>query len=271
MVTEVSLGPRFLTRFNWPREIADGRGFAEITDGVLRGAMMDSRIEMLVIHRAKKEFFADTVKSFLAAQPDTLAIAGCFADNGTMSAAPGMSLGSGTLAPDLQGHMGFTVEGGRRIGEARPGRAFLIVDNNRKIRIGRGDTPPDTLHGFSGLGAMILGGKKFPTNDPADAGRDEFYRGQSSRGAFNGNTVVAIAEKEGFVLAMVKPHGSAFKIDDLRDRLAESGFSDAVFLDGSDSVFWNLRGAVPPGLAQGEDKNRITTFGLAFLRSRPNR
>lgn len=271
MVTEVTLGPGFLTRFNSSKEIADGGGFAEITDGVLRGALMDSRISMLVIRRTRKELFADTVKAFMASQPDTLAIAGCFADNGTMKAGVGIKVGSGLLAPDLQGNMGFIVEGGQRIGEARPGRAFLIVDADRKIRIGPGDTPPDAVHGFSGLGAMILAGRKFPSNDPADQGRDEFYRGQAARGGFGGQTVVAIAEKEGLILALAKPHGRILALDDIRDRLFESGFSDAVFLDGSDSVFWNLRGTVPDGFTQGIDKDRVTTFGLAFLRPRVNR
>ena len=124
---------------------------------------------------------------------------------------------------------------------------------------------------------MILKGKKFPTSDPGFDQANSFYQGQARTQKLTGQTFVATSPeltlrnsfgsitKARLVLIMVKPDDVApgEKLDDIRDKIFDAGFEDAVFLDGSDSTFWSFNGKVR--VKQGKTKNQVTSVGLGFV------
>lgn len=81
-----------------------------------------------------------------------------------------------------------------------------------------------------------------------------------------GKTVIAYHAREQALRVGVQPHGAGAgqTYTGLRNGLIVAGFSDAVFLDGSDSslMWYRGRGIVRPG----ENKDELMTVGLGFRR-----
>jgi hypothetical protein len=181
--------------------------------------------------------------------------------------------------------MGIIQDGTNRFGETRPTRAFLTFTTTggtgpaspKVYSLGIGDPPSGVNAGFGGLGAMILKRTKIPAGTAALAGADSFYNSQANTGLLTGQTFVALSPQltlrvsfgsvssVRLVLVMVKPDNQppGMGLNAIRDKIFDAGFEDAVFLDGSDSVFWNLNGN--QRTKQGSFKNRVTSVGLGFI------
>ncbi|MEG3088854.1 hypothetical protein [Sphingomonas sp. PB4P5] len=193
---------------------------------------------------------------------------------------------------------GQVVQAGQpTIGDSRPQRFFLaeIVEQGTGSRPGRlryvtgfGNPPSGarTVTALGNLGPLLSGGLPYgqgnryrpgtrgpATGDPGPRARgnlvqrnDATFASVEKLGATTGKTVVAYHHREEALLVGVQPHGRSpgQSYSRLRDALGIAGFSDAVFLDGSDSAMLWHRGRciVEPG----EDKNELMTVGLGFVR-----
>ena len=82
--------------------------------------------------------------------------------------------------------------------------------------------------------------------------------------ATTGKTILAYSARHGALLVGVQPHGYSpgQSYVDVADALVLNHFSDAVFLDGSDSSFFVLDGTLEA--EPGENKDETMTVGLGF-------
>ncbi len=277
----------FFADHDWKGDLGNSP-ILEFVDGPLVYAVLTNSQHMRVISRAFRVAFHKTIERNILVNGHSLAISGCFADNHSWSNRIGIGtdlLTSGTTEPHSQTYMGIAI-GSQvpfgKIGESRPTRAFLRWSNmaGSLLDIGIGDpSGPSSLAGIpftealGGLGGVILGGKKIPSGDPAHVGVDTWYRTQANSGkGLAGHCLVGISPvlsnlplafgDSKLVLVLVKQQGLAISLDTIRDKLFDAGFENAVFLDGSDSVFYNLNGNWR--LTQGPFKDLVTSIGLQF-------
>lgn len=196
--------------------------------------------------------------------------------------------------------LGQVVEAGKpTLGDSRP-LGFHIAEiaepgaNGRPGRLryvtGLGDPPQGgrTVSGLGNTGPLISGGLPYgagnryrpPTTGPSEGDPGPERRAalvQRNSAAFRqvdvlapatGKTIIAWHAREQALLVGVQGHGGGAGQThaQLRDGLIAAGFSDAVFLDGSDSALMYYRGRRI--VAPGEDKNELMTVGLGFVRRR---
>ena len=184
-----------------------------------------------------------------------------------------------------------------QIGTSSPNRFYIAeiaepAAGNRPGRLryvtGFGDPPKDAkmVSALGNVGPLISGGLPYgqgnqyrpgtsgpPSGDPGAANRrnltqrnDQTFTSVEQRGPTTGKTVIAYHARAQALLVGVQPHGQApgQSYADIRAALIVAGFSDAVFLDGSDSsmLWYHGKCLIRPG----EDKDELMTVGLAFTR-----
>lgn len=199
---------------------------------------------------------------------------------------------------------GRVFEPGKAIvGDSHPERYYIeeiaergVAGRPGKLRYitGLGDPPisPNTVTAIGNLRPLISAnlphgkenqyqkGKTGPiTGDPGAKARagltqrsNKNFASAEDRPATTGKTVIAYHARLQALLVGVQPDGQApgQSYAAIRNGLRAAGFSDAVFLDGSDSAMLWHRGrcVVKPG----EDKNQLMTVGLGFVqRNRPGK
>lgn len=182
------------------------------------------------------------------------------------------------------------------VGDARP-RGFFLEEvvvpraNGRPGRLryvtGVGNPPAGAaaVAGIGNVGPLIVGnlpygqgnrykpGKSGPlTGDPGAKARADLVQRNNNtfasveqRDTVTGKTVIAYHEREGALLVGVQPDGEppGQSYAAIRNGLRGAGFSDAVFLDGSDSAMLWHRGRCV--VRPGDNKDELMTVGLGFV------
>ncbi|GAA3722577.1 hypothetical protein GCM10022268_33440 [Sphingomonas cynarae] len=181
------------------------------------------------------------------------------------------------------------------IGDSRP-QGFHIAEiaepgvNGRPGRLryvtGLGNPPQggNTVTALGNLGPLISNGLPYgqgnryrppttgpTTGEPGAAARPSLIQRNNSTlnsveqlPSATGKTIIAYHAREQALLVGVQEHGRApgSSYASLRDALIVAGFSDAVFLDGSDSSLLYYRGRQI--VAPAENKNELMTVALGF-------
>lgn len=172
----------------------------------------------------------------------------------------------------------------RTMGLPAPGQSAADL---RAYESGFGNPPihPGVREAIGGLGPMIIAGLKYgdgnryragapsgaPTTGapPANAAsyliqrNNNTFKAAASLPQSTGKTVLGYAPSEGCLLVIVQQHGSrGQRLETIRDRLFELGFTDSVFLDGSDSSCLWFDGSWR--IMPGENKDETNTIGIAF-------
>jgi Phosphodiester glycosidase len=234
-------------------------GFFYFEDGHLQCVLMArAAVSMRVIKRSKRQLFSTAVEDAVAADPRMrLVVNGSFFPAGTGGA---VSPGSAPVFGNLFDKLGGIAVYGTRMEQA----ACLYLANGKSPRwtIGIGEPPADCTAGIGGLIPLIIGGKPIDDTNQRYANAKKYGNGPTV-----GRLAVATTDDGKYLLVMLQPDGAkaGLTYDRLRDKLAAAGISDAVLLDGSDSVMmycdssWKRR--------QGDRKNVMTTVGLGFFYS----
>jgi len=152
-------------------------------------------------------------------------------------------------------------------------------------RFGHGDPPGDTTSAIGGLGPVILGGRRYgsqnkykpgvpsgapPTGEPGPAYEpfleirsNRTYESFAARGAAVGKVIIGFGAGELPLRIVVQRDGiQGLSLDDIRDRLFRDGVQNAVFLDGSDSAMLFANGRFY--VQQGTFKDSTNTVGIGF-------
>lgn len=129
--------------------------------------------------------------------------------------------------------------------------------------------PPQTVRTLSavgGVGPLVINGLKYGDGNKYKAGASDSapdtgqppaadapyltqrnnntYISLAKRGASTGKTVLAYSTAHRKLVVLIQPDGasSGIAVDDLRDKLADAGCDNAVFLDGSNSTCLKVGG-----------------------------
>lgn len=252
---------------------------------------LDWTSEMRIIVRTKEEFFTDTVSREAAGL--RVVVNGNYyglSSAGKMDAA----LGHDPVDPSHTSVEGQLVNRGARIGgDSRPQHFYFArVPDPRpgpwlpSYTSGAGDPPGSAITAIGGVGPLIIGGLNYGTANiytagapagapavgqpPPAAARHLVQRSNATltsveaKGAATGKTIVASSTTERAILVCVQEHGagSGRTYAALRDALKALGFTDAVFLDGSDSSMMWFKGSFR--VRPGEDKDETNIVGVGF-------
>lgn len=156
----------------------------------------------------------------------------------------------------------------------------------RAYESGFGDPPqaPTVREALGGLGPMIIRGLRYgdgnryrpgapatpATGQPPAASlpyliqrNNNTFVSAAQRPRATGKTILGYAPDRDTILVVVQQDGSSGQtLETIRDRLFELSFTDAVFLDGSDSSCLWFDGSWR--IMPGEDKDETNTIGVAF-------
>jgi Phosphodiester glycosidase len=183
---------------------------------------------------------------------------------------------------------GFLIESQAVIGgDSRPQSFFVAQTRGLTWKFGSGNpSPSGTLSAVGGVGPLIIDGLKYGngnlygpgapanlpgTGEPSPANMRYLIQRNNnnfvdfqSQGSRRGKTVIAYASAADRVLVVHQPEQAPSGIDlgVLRDKLADVGVDNAVFLDGGDSaMLWvNRLWYTSPG----SRKNHTNVVGIAF-------
>ncbi len=257
------------------------------TDGDVYYVVMSDQTRMRVLLRTKDEYFTTFVdREAVSLGVEVVVNGNLYSINRTSKfwAALGDSSAGDNTSPE-----GFLIESQAILdGDSRPQSFFVAqATNGLKWKFGSGDPPVSgTISAVGGLGPLIINGLKFgdgnvykpgasaaaPTTGTPSAADEKFliqrnnntFKSLQSRGPQTGKTVIAYASAAKKVLAVHQPDGASTGIDlaTLRDKLADVGVDNAVFLDGSDSaMLWvNRIWYTKPG----SRKDHTNTVGVSF-------
>jgi hypothetical protein len=256
-----------LTATDWRKSIISAGGFFDFTDGGLQCVMLiDDFVSVRVIRRTAVEFFETTIDDAFNTDPRLkLIVNGSYGDNQSLKIILRLAKpGTGPVDADLQEIMGNVIQGGAKVaGSPRPLRAFFAFDHSQRTQApvcsyGIGDPPTGVDAALGGLGPLVIGNTKFDN-------RDAWYAALNSFAPQTGRIGIASSIATGLILVFAQPQGTrpGLTVDQLRDKLSDAGFDDAVLLDGSDSVMVMRDGA--RRISQGPKKNRLTSIGLGFF------
>ena len=270
-MADFAISTGFLSAADWRGLVIGARGFFDFTDGALQCVMLiDDFVSVKVIRRTALEFFETTVDNAITADPRLqLVVNGSYGDNQTAQGIFRRLLGTDPIEPSEQEIMGEVVENGvKTVGTPRPARAFFAFDHtNRTVKVplrpapmcsfGIGN-PPTVDVGLGGLGPILIGGTKFDNSH-------SWYAALNAFAPQTGRIGIASSFATGVLLVFAQPQGTkpGLSVDQLRDKLSDAGFNDAVLLDGSDSVMVTRAGT--RRIKQGPFKNRVTSVGLGFF------
>ena len=236
-------------------------GFFYFKDGSLLCVITSMKtVRMAIVNRTKREFFNTTVKDTASADPLKRLIV-----NGSYCL-PG--------ATDVPCHnpnitiIGDVFDKGASlslIGEKRKDSASLYLDDASppawKFAISE---PPSTCTaGLGGLVPLVIGGAKIDRSNERYKGAIEYKN--SDKRTDIGRLAVAASKDSKYLLIALLPDAVSpgLTMEQIRDKLAAADMSDAVLLDGSDSVMMYLD--FDWKASQGLLKSAVTKIGLAFF------
>jgi hypothetical protein len=276
--------------------ITAGNGVGYFNDGDVKYAAMDAPAKMIVIHRTREEFFEVTVRRESKKYNFKAVINGNNYDV-TVGGITDAALGHDPVEALHTTPKGHVVSGGKIVDGTSEPKRFYVVERagpqkkkSDYFEFGFGDPPIGPGYGSAGLGGLgpvIINRLKFgdgnlyrqgvPPGAPlqGDPGpkyrpflvqrNNNHYRGLAKKGKRTGKVVMAICRSADKMLLLVQPDGVpiGISLDDLRDKLAQVGVDDAIFLDGSDSAMLMINNKFH--IRQGENKDELTTIGLGFV------
>lgn len=275
-----------------------GRSGALLRDGSLRYSLFLGPTSMVPLVRAADELFSSFVQS--SARDLTMAVNGNYYDITTAGKADAY-FGHDPVGAAETLIEGQVVSGGRVVGGASRPIMFYFAQmaGNRPntnvgpgwyFKAGRGNPPTGTgtIAAIGGLGPLIITSLPFgagnlyrpghqgpATGEPGPAQsrylvqrNNETFRSADSRPASTGKPILAYSAQSDALLVGVQQHGlgprQSYRY--IAQALAGNGFSDAIFLDGSDSAMMWFGGRFE--VMPGDDKDETITVGLGF-RHRP--
>lgn len=262
-------------------------------DGSVQYAVLHGSAKMVIIHRTLEELFETTVRRAVVLQDLKAAINGNWYDVSNSGLLDAL-IGHDPILAFETTPIGHVVVGGRVVaGTSEPdrfyvGRLSLILQTAFLYEFDLGDPPSAHLlsTAIGGLGPMIINGLKFgsrnlyragvpsgapATGDPGSQFRpfliqrsNNTYRAFAALPAATGKVLLAVSQSHDKILLIVQRHGAANPptLDAFRDKLANVGIENAVFLDGSDSVMLNIDGTFH--VRMGLNKDECCTVGIGF-------
>lgn len=276
--------------------ITAGNGVGYFNDGDVKYAAMNAPARMIVIHRTREEFFEVTVSRESKKYNCKAVINGNNYDvkvGGMMDAVMGHDPVE-ALHTIPKGHV---VSRGKIVDGTSEPKRFYVVERagpqkkySDYFEFGFGDPPIGPGYGSAGLGGLgpvIINRLKFgdgnlyrqgvPPGAPIQGNpgpkyrpflvqrNNNHYKDLAKKGKRTGKVVMAICRSADKMLLLVQPDGPpiGISLDDLRDKLAQVGVDDAVFLDGSDSAMLMINNKFH--IRQEENKDELTTIGLGFV------
>lgn len=248
-------------------------GFFYFQDGSLECVLMSApSISMGIVNRKKKESFEDTVKAAIASNPRLRLVTNgsyfLFPNNANSSAWK-LASKAWTYATPGAEDPSFTTIYGKAYDKlaglsilgltfSDPGAACLYFEagGNPRWTFDIGDPPSSCTAGISGLIPLII--KKQKIDDT-----NQRYKAAKAYGGI-GRLSLARSSDSNLLLAMLQPDKrSGLSIDQIRDKLFDADMSDAVLLDGADSVMMVVDGVWK--VHQSDYKKATTNIGLGFF------
>jgi hypothetical protein len=270
-VTDFTITSGFLDAVDWRQNVHDAGGFFDFTDGALQCVMLNGdALSAQVVRRTAVEPFENTVtNAFNGDNRRKLIINGCYQDNATSSGI-WKKLSKSPSSPGDFEIMGDVVESGTQTtSHPNATRAFFAFDSTQRSQapvcfFGIGHPPTAIDAALGGLGPVLITSGS-PTTRKAFDNTDNWYASLNAFPARTGRVGIASSIAKGLVMVFGQPDQSTsgLTIDQLRDKLNDADFDDAVLLDGSDSVMLVRDGAFR--IRQGAFKNRVTTIGLTLF------
>jgi hypothetical protein len=190
--------------------------------------------------------------------------------------------------------IGQTVAGGQILSGRSSSQSFFVAQTTGPDGVaysfGIGDPPLSADVGFGGGIPLIVNGLKYGTENiyqlgtPLAAPRSgppgqysgsllqrssaaftDFVTDYEQRGYYGtGKVIVAHSTQSGALAVVVQPHSVAngVSLSDVRDRLFQAGFDNAIAFDGSDSATLLRSGAVAIAPAYLKDATIPTGIGI---------
>ena len=187
---------------------------------------------------------------------------------------------------------GYIISKGKLVSGSDANQMFYLAYNSSNssnpYEFGFGNPPSNSTSAIGDLGPLIINGLKYgienlysqgvPEGAPQIGEPDAKYKPyliQRSNLTFSsfmnkkdpygncGKTIVACNSTRSKLLILVQPDGkNGLRLDNLRDKLYDLGFNNAVFLDGSNSAMLVVNGDI--WSRQQEDKDETNIIGLGF-------
>lgn len=253
-------------------------------DGCALVALFRNPTRMTPFLRTREELFTDTVEREARDRRHCVVINGnlyLVTFLGKVDAADG----SDPVPADKTTPLGLIMAEGVSLGgQARP-MWFFMREAGGVYDTGFGNLPSGSTSGFGGAGPLIINSLPYnsenvyapnvpagaPASGPPGAKYLPYLRERSNETFKDsmtwpgtvGKAILAYRSSDGALAVIVQPNGGcAVSMKDFRDSLVSAGFSDAVFVDGSDSVLFYARRRF--FASPGSNKNETNTMGIGI-------
>ncbi|MDH5381450.1 MAG: phosphodiester glycosidase family protein, partial [Cyclobacteriaceae bacterium] len=177
---------------------------------------------------------------------------------------------AGVIAPSVVTYtIGESVQNGAWSGDKTDGnKGYFAMDSQGNWSSGLGNLPKGSVNGFSGGIPLIINGQKFGESSEEGVIHSTGYWTQNSNSV--GKVIVAMNSETGALMIVVSPdelESGGMTLDEIRDRLANLGYNNALSFDGGSSSslikndetivapWWIKDYTIPTGLHIWEQEN----------------
>jgi hypothetical protein len=270
-------------------------GIVEFNEGDARVMIMKDDTRLVPVVRTEEEMFTNTATD--AAQSNDLdVVVNAHQFEFKALGLADYAIGDDPVDPDGMLPQGLTMENGRVLaGRSSPDTFYIAQKTDASGGVnnefGFGDPPEDSTVAFGGGFPIIIDGQKYneenvyapgtsnkapSSGDPGEYKDQLLMRSNNGYKAFvqkyeqvvgdasTGKVVVAHNSSNNTMAVVVQPNGAddGIFLSELRDKLADAGFDNAIAYDGSSSATLVKDGQLE--IEPSHDKNKTVNTGIGF-------